>query len=363
MTGRVLVVGAGLAGLRCAEGLRAGGFEGDVTLVGEEPEAPYERPALSKELLAGARSEAQAALRPPGRLAEAGIELLTGRRVVRLDRSRALLAGGGELRWDRLVLATGARARRLPGVEDGLVLRTLGDARTLRAALRPGRRLAVVGAGLVGCEVASTALSLGVDVTLVDPAPTPLRRALGGTVGALLARRLGEAGASLRLGVGAFGRDAAGLALADGSTVACDDVLVAVGAEPAAELLGARVVETDACGRTRLPGVFACGDVASWAGERCEHWTAAHDQGGAVARTILGDVTPLARVPYVWSDLLGLRLQLVGSPAGAARVELDGSEDAFRARYLAPDGRPLAVLLANRAGEVAAARRELAAAA
>jgi NADPH-dependent 2,4-dienoyl-CoA reductase/sulfur reductase-like enzyme len=243
------------------------------------------------------------------------------------------------------------------------VLRTLDDAVRLRGALRPGARLAVVGAGFVGCEVASTALALDVDVALVDPAPAPLRRALGGDVGRLVAARFRAAGAELRLGVQAVRREGSRLLLSDGTAISCDEVLVGVGAQPAGELLGLGAVPVDACGRTRVPSVHACGDVARWAGQRAEHWTVAQAQGAAVARTILGDASPLRPVPYVWSDVLGLRLQLVGSVAGAASVELDGSRDAFRMRYADAAGRPLAVLLANRPAEVAAARRELAAAA
>jgi 3-phenylpropionate/trans-cinnamate dioxygenase ferredoxin reductase subunit len=360
---RVLVVGAGVAGLRCAETLRAGGFTGGVTVVGDEPHPPYERPALSKEVLAGTRASESTYLRRPAELADAGIELLVGRRVLRLDRGRAVLAGGAELRFDAVVLATGARARRLPALRGARVLRTLDDAVRLRDALRPRRRLAVVGAGFVGCEVASTALSLGVDVVLVDPASAPLRRALGSQVGRLVAARFRAAGAEVRLGVGAVRRDGGRLLLSDGTSLRCDEVLVGVGARPAGELLGVEGAPVDACGRTAVPGVHACGDVALWAGERAEHWTAAQAEGATVARTILGDATPHVPVPYVWSDVLGLRLQLVGSASGAVSVELDGGRDAFRARYADVEGRPVAVLLANRPAEVATARRELAAAA
>jgi NADPH-dependent 2,4-dienoyl-CoA reductase/sulfur reductase-like enzyme len=163
--------------------------------------------------------------------------------------------------------------------------------------------------------------------------------------------------------VEAVRREERRLLLSDGSVLPCDEVLVGVGAEPAGELLGLREVPVDACGRTAVPGVHACGDVARWAGQRAEHWSVAQAQGAAVARTILGDDVPHLPTPYVWSDMLGLRLQLVGSPAGAASAELDGDRDAFRVRYADAAGRPLAVLLANRPTEVPAARSELAAAA
>lgn len=362
----VLIVGAGLAGARCAETLRAEGYEGRIVLAGEEPVAPYERPALSKELLAGARGLRDLFIRPPGSFAEADIELRLGVRIERIDVERRLAwARGKELHWHSLVLATGARARTLPGLEGPRVhrLRTLADAVRLRDELRPGLRLAVVGAGFIGAEAASTALALGASVTMIEAAPAPLLRIVGPEVAALLASRYSAAGVDLRLGVGVAGLRADGLLLADGSRVPCDAVLVGVGAEPAGELAGAGEVLTDDCGRTALPGVYACGDVARWAGRRTEHWTSASGQGVAVARAIAGRPEPFADLPYFWSDQFGLRLQMVGHADHFAAVELDGDERSFCARFLGVDGRPLAALLANRPAEVAALRRELAAAA
>ena len=368
----VLIVGAGLAGSRCAETLRAEGYDGHIVLVGEEPAAPYERPALSKELLAGAR--ASVTLRPPAFWAERGIELRLGERVEAIDLERRT-AGPG-LAWDALVLATGARARRipLPTPEGVHVLRTLADAEGLREELAPGRRLAIVGAGFVGVEVASTARSLGVEVTVVDVAAVPLERVLGPEVGALLAARYREHGVELRLGTGLAGFLAGpdgrvrGLELADGSEVPCDAALVAVGVAPAVELAGdpRGGIETDACGRTASPGVYACGDVAAaWrpalgARLRVEHWTSAAGQAAAVAHAILGRERPHDELPYFWSDQFGLRLQHVGHAHEWAAVELEGDESSFAARYLDEDGRPLAGLLANRPREVGLLRRELA---
>jgi 3-phenylpropionate/trans-cinnamate dioxygenase ferredoxin reductase component len=349
MSAGVLVVGAGLAGARCAEALRAGGYDGTVTLVGDEPTPPYERPALSKELLGGERRVDDLLLRPPTWWAEQGIELRLGCRVdaVEPERRRAW-AGGRELAYETLVVATGARARPLGAAE---TLRTLADAVRLREALAVRPRLAVIGAGFLGAEVASTAVALGADVTLADVEPLPLARVVGPAVGELLAARYREAGVRLRLG-GPF------------DPPANAHVLAAIGADPAGELLvDAGPVATDRCGRTSLPHVYACGDVALFGGERAEHWTRAAAQGAAVARAILGDPQPLRDQPYFWSDQFGLRLQMVGRADGWASVELEGTPDSFRARYLDADGRPLAVLLANRATEVAAARRELAEAA
>jgi NADPH-dependent 2,4-dienoyl-CoA reductase/sulfur reductase-like enzyme len=344
--GGVLIVGAGLAGARCAETLRAEGYERPVVLAGDEPLPPYERPALSKELLAGARERVE--LRPPGYWAEHGIELRLGARVENVDPAD----------WDAVVLATGARARELPGA---LTLRTHADALALRRELRPGRRVVVVGAGFLGAEVASTALALGARVTVVEAAPAPLARVLGEEVGMLLARRQRRGGVDLRLGVGVARILGRGVELTDGTVVPADVVVAAIGAQ-------VEPVETDACGRTATPGVHACGDVASWwrpsLGRhlRVEHWTSAAGQGAAVARAILGGGEPYDEPPYFWSDQFGLRLQHVGHADGWARVELDGDEASFVARYLDAEGRTLAALAANRQAEIGALRRELAAA-
>jgi 3-phenylpropionate/trans-cinnamate dioxygenase ferredoxin reductase component len=367
----VVIVGAGLAGSRCAETLRAQGYDGRVVLVGEEPVAPYERPALSKEHLAGERTTVE--LRAPEFWAERGIELVLGRRVDAIDLD-ARSAGRG-LEWDALVIATGARARRLPfPVPEGVhTLRTVADATALGAELHPGARLAVIGAGFVGAEVASTARSLGVEVTLVDMAAVPLERVLGAEVGRILADRFAAAGVDLRLGTGlgqflAEDGRVTGLELTDGSTVACDAALVAVGAEPCCDLAGdpRGGIETDACGRTPHPGVYACGDVASaWRPSvgrrvRVEHWTSAAGQAAAVAHAILGTERPYDDLPYFWSDQFGLRLQHVGHAEEWDAVELDGEPDSFTARYFDRAGRPLAALAVNRPREVGALRRELA---
>lgn len=371
--GRVVIVGAGLAGSRCAEMLRAEGFLGRVVLVGEEDRAPYDRPALSKEFLAGRRDGVE--LRPEEFWADQDIELVLGTRIESVDLLRRT-AGEG-LEWDALVIAAGARPRTLPFPElEGVhVLRSAADADALRAALRPGSRLVVVGAGFVGAEVASTAHELGVEVIVVDVARVPLERVLGPEVGALLADRYRQEGVELHLGTALQGFEAgpggdlAAVALTGGERVLCDTVLVAVGVEPAGELVGAdrAGIPTDGCGRTSIPGVYACGDVAcSWRPSlgrhaRVEHWTSAAGQGAAVARAIIGGEAPYDDVPYFWSDQFGLRLQHVGHAEQWDAVELEGEEDCFTARYVDRSGRLLATLLVNRPRDVAAARRALAA--
>jgi NADPH-dependent 2,4-dienoyl-CoA reductase/sulfur reductase-like enzyme len=363
----VVVVGAGLAGTRCAEALRAGGYEHPVTVIGGEPVGPYERPALSKEFLAGQRGGRDLLLRAAGSWAERSIDLRLGEPVERIDlQRRVVLVRGREIPWSHLVLATGARARRLPAVElPGLhVLRTLGDALALRSALHPGRRLVVVGAGFVGAEVASTAVRLGVEVTMLEAETTPLARVAGTEVGLALAECWRSFGVTLHLGARIARVVAGRVELAEGAIVPYDVLLVAIGAQPASELLGGEgALATDSCGRTRHPGVFACGDVAAFDGRRTEHWTSAAGQATAVASAIMGSPTPYVDTPYFWSDQFGLRLQMVGVPDGWRRVELDGDPLSFRARYLDEEGTALAVLLANRPADVAEARRELARAA
>ena len=371
------IVGAGLAGSRCAERLRSDGYSGRIRLVGEEPVGPYRRPALSKELLSGTAALGDLRLRSADWWEETGIELLLGRHVERIDPEArtAQLRGGVELDWDVLVIATGSRARSLasvPSVRGVHSLRSVQDALGLRRELRRGRRLVVIGAGFVGTEVASTASSLGVGVTLVDPNP-PLARVLGAEVAALLAVRYREHGIDLR----AAGLDAVevedgavrSIRLSDGSAVECDALLVAVGAEPAApDGLGPAHdgISTDEQGRTAFAGVYACGDVARshHAGlgrsVRVEHWTDAAAQGAAVADAILGLEPPRRELPFFWSDQFGLRLQYVGHALEWSSVELDGGPDEFRALYLDGDGRPLAGLVANRPRELGRLRHDIA---
>jgi 3-phenylpropionate/trans-cinnamate dioxygenase ferredoxin reductase subunit len=362
----VLIAGAGLAGARCAESLRADGYEGRILLVGEEPHAPYERPALSKEFLAGVKSTDSLALRPDGYWEALGIELLLGERVEGVDVERRIArVRGREVRWGSFVLATGARARRLdPRAHH---LRTLDDAAVLRDALSPGLRVVVIGAGFVGMEVASTAHELGARVSIVDPAAVPMQAQFGAEVGHLLAARARRRGVDLRLRTRVARFRSGGVELTDGSVLLADVVVAGTGAEPVNGLLGDGAVLTDDCGRTRWPGVFACGDVAQWwrpsVGEhRCfEHWTSAAGQARAVAKAILGKPEPFDELPYFWSDQLGLRLQYAGNGRGFHLVELDGDDDSFVARYRRPDDTTAAVLAANRPHEIGAFRRALAA--
>ena len=368
MTRTVLVAGAGLAGSRTAETLRSLGFDGRIVLAGDEPEQPYERPTLSKELLAGTRHDAS--LRPRDHWDDLGIELRLGQTVAEIDpAARTAHVGREQLRWDFLVVATGARARTLDGPPGVHTLRTLADARAIRAAVDGSTRVVVVGAGFIGAETASTLLPTAASVTVVEPLATPLVRILGPDVGRILANRYRSWGVDLRLGRGvasiAGTGHVTGVELDDGTTVPADLVVVGIGAVPVSPFGGA--VDVDEHGRSTAEGILACGDVASWyrpsAGKRLrvEHWTSAAGQAKAVASTIVGEPDPYDEAPYFWSDQFGLRLQHVGHADEWYAVVLDGDEDAFTARYVDHDGRLLAALAVNQARAVPALRRELAA--
>ncbi|MGQ0572929.1 MAG: NAD(P)/FAD-dependent oxidoreductase [Pseudonocardia sp.] len=335
MTGHVVVVGAGLGGLRTAEHLRRAGYAGRVTLVGDEPHRPYDRPPLSKQVLTGEWEPARTALKLDDAL---DVTLRLGVTATRVRPGEVTLADGEVLRGDAVVVATGLSARRLPGQSDRVhTLRTLDDAVALRAALVGARSLLVVGAGFVGAEVASSARTLGLDVTVLEALPVPSARAVGTQVGALCGRLLVEAGVRLHTGVGPVRLLDAGASFAvqtaGGAGVEADVALVGIGGTPRLEWLDGAVAPDPSggvgCGPTGrvhgLPGVWALGDVAAWdAGDgtrhRSEHWTNAGDQAAAVARDVAGAAPPAPAVPYFWSDQFGTKIQLFGRPDRADAV-------------------------------------------
>jgi 3-phenylpropionate/trans-cinnamate dioxygenase ferredoxin reductase subunit len=347
---RVVVAGASLAGLRAAERLRAEGFDGTLTIVGAEPHAPYDRPPLSKELLAGTRQATDVALRV---LPELGAEWILGDAATGLDlhARRLRTASGRELPFDGLVIATGSTARRLPALDPALPgvheLRTLDDALALRAALAGRPRVVLVGCGFIGVEVASTAVALGAEVEIVtlDPALCIAGPLVSGTAGAMLA----DHGVRVRVGVGVErvlgdGRVEA-LVLTDGTRADADHVVVAAGAVPATGWLDGSGLELDggvvcdaASAAAGAERVVAAGDVARWPNPvfgglsmRVEHWTNAVEQGMAAARTLLHGSSPetaYRSVPGFWSEHFGTRLQSVGLPGLADRTEIvEGSVD------------------------------------
>jgi NADPH-dependent 2,4-dienoyl-CoA reductase/sulfur reductase-like enzyme len=376
----VLIVGGGLAAQRCAETFRRLGFDGRLRIVGAEPERPYDRPPLSKGLLAGENPSASLAFRPAWWYREQEIELILGTRAdALLPHTRTvLLDSGEELRYEKLLVATGGRARRLPflaGYENVHVLRTLADASRLRPQLVRGARLAVVGAGFIGQEVAATARSLGVEVTMIEALPAPLAPILGEAVGSWFAEL--HEGQGVRVLTGATLEQARGgsrveeLGLADGRVVPCDTVVVGVGTAPATEWLrgtglGEAGVKTDTAGRTPVPGVFAAGDASIpfdprfRAHARTEHWDAAAWQGAAAARAMLGESPGPPPLPSFWSDQYGLRIQYVGHAHHADDVAIEGdpADLEFEAVFTR-GGVPVAGLAVDRARAVPALRRRI----
>jgi 3-phenylpropionate/trans-cinnamate dioxygenase ferredoxin reductase subunit len=341
-----VIVGAGFAGAKAAETLRKEGFDGRIALIGVEHERPYERPPLSKDYLRGDVERETIYVHPERFYAEHDVELLVGRHAVELDLGqRELVFNDGEwLRYDRLLLATGAEPRRLAisGSElDGvLYLRSVADCDALRERLHRGSSLVVVGAGWIGSEVAASARTRGLEVTVLDPQTVPLERVLGREVGTVYRDIQLDHGVRMRLGtaVEAFeGADSVErVRTSAGDTIDCDFVVVGVGARPRIELAersGIAVgdgILVDEQLETSVPGVFAAGDVAAaqhpFYGERIrvEHWANALEQGPAAARNMLGRAEPYARLPYFFSDQYDTGMEYAGFARTWDRVVFRG---------------------------------------
>jgi 3-phenylpropionate/trans-cinnamate dioxygenase ferredoxin reductase subunit len=376
-----VIVGGGLTGAKAAETLRAEGFAGRVVLVGAEPDLPYERPPLSKGYLLGQDDRASVFVHDEKWYAEQDIEVLTGRRVTALDRAahEVELAGGERLGYTKLLLATGASPRRLrvPGndLKGVHYLRRLAHADRLREALAPGGRVVVAGAGWIGLETAAAARTYGCEVTIVEPAPSPLHATLGPELGEYFANLHRRHGVDLRFGtsVTGFAGDTAVTAVTtDAGDIPADVVVVGIGARPETQLAsdaGLAVddgVCVDAALRTEDPDVYAAGDVASaWHPAydrriRVEHWAAATNGGPAAARSMLGHEVVHDDLPYFFSDQYDMGMEFTGwfPPGGYDRVVQRGDDEAFHAFWLA-DGRVVAGLHVNRWDEGLDAVREL----
>jgi 3-phenylpropionate/trans-cinnamate dioxygenase ferredoxin reductase component len=386
---RIVIVGASLAGLRAAETLRQHGHDGSITIVGNEFHRPYDRPPLSKQVLTGKIEPEATALAAPDELA---IEWVLGRTAtgVDLDHNRLNLDGGEDVGYDRLLIATGAAPRMLPGAPPGPgvhYLRTLDDAVALRADLRKSRALAVIGAGFIGLEVAGSAQQLGIPTAVLEALPVPLERALGLTVGQAVAAWHRAKGTNLLAGVSvtAIERDRDGrpeaVRLGDGTAVPADTVVVGIGVAPSTDWLAGSGIDLsdgvlcDSRLRVRAGGrpvdtVLAAGDVARWdhpghpAPIRVEHWTNATEAGEAAAMTMLqGDgAEPYGPTPYFWSDQHGVKLQMVGRvEPDADTTVLEGSfeEDRVLIAY-GSQGRLVAALGIRRPARVMAMARQIA---
>jgi 3-phenylpropionate/trans-cinnamate dioxygenase ferredoxin reductase component len=344
-----VIAGAGLAGAKAAEELRTQGFDGRVVLVAAEPERPYERPPLTKDYLRGESEREKAYVHEAGFYDEHEIELMTGVAVTAIEPvdSRVALAGGGEIGYDKLLVATGAEPRRLPvpGADlDGVYrLRTFADCDALRERLDSGGRVAVVGSGWIGSEFAASARQRGLEVTLIDPVELPNARIFGPEVGAFYRDLHARHGIRLMLGSGvdAFEGDGAvaRVRLSDGAAVECDFAVVGVGVAPRVELAQAGGIDVDngivvdEHLATSVPDVFACGDVANamnlFYGERIrvEHWANALNQGPAAARSMLGDRSGYDRIPYFFSDQYEVGMEYSGYATSWDEVVFRGSRD------------------------------------
>ncbi|MFF4380846.1 NAD(P)/FAD-dependent oxidoreductase [Kitasatospora sp. NPDC001547] len=346
----IVVVGASLGGAKAAEALREAGYRGGIVLIGEEHERPYERPPLSKGYLQGKTSREKIYVHPPQWYAEHDVTLRLGTAVAAIDPAghTVTLADDGQVEYAKLLLTTGSVPRRLPvpgADQDGvLYLRRVEDSDRIRAALRPGARIAVIGAGWIGLEVAAAAREAGAEVTVLEALELPLLRVLGREVAQVFADLHREHGVDLRLGVkvaeltGGSGT-VSGVRLADGTTVAADAVVVGIGIAPAtglAEAAGLEVddgVKTDQHLRTSDPDVYAAGDVANafhplfGTHVRVEHWANALNQPQTAARALLGQPDAVYdRIPYFFTDQYDLGMEYVGyvEPDGYDRVVFRG---------------------------------------
>jgi NADPH-dependent 2,4-dienoyl-CoA reductase/sulfur reductase-like enzyme len=384
----VVVIGASLAGLRAAEEVRHEGHRGPIIVIGDEPHVPYDRPPLSKQLLAGKWDADRIHHHAPDKLDTLDMEFRLGRRADALDTDDHLVSldDGSELHYDGLIIATGARARTLPGTEDmpGVrTLRTLDDAQGLiadLAAAGPGAHVVVIGAGFIGAEVAATCRGLGFEVTVVEALPTPLGRVLGDEMGAVCAALHTDAGVALRTGVGVDrvvvetadaapgaapgarpGSTPIAVHLDDGEVLHADVVVVGIGVTPAVDWLSGSGLEVDngvVCDETLFaaPDVVAAGDVARWTHRglnqslRVEHWTNAAESGVAATRNLLHGrdaAEPYEPVLFFWSDQYATKIQVVGHPSPDDEVVIvDGSVEERKLVALYRHGDRLSAALA-----------------
>jgi NADPH-dependent 2,4-dienoyl-CoA reductase/sulfur reductase-like enzyme len=339
------IVGASLAGLAAARAARAQGFTGRLVIIGDEPHRPYDRPPLSKDFLLGRITAEDLSLEIDTEDLDAEWVLGTGAASLNADARTITLKDGRTIAADGIVISTGARARQLPtlaGLSNVFTLRTLADAQDLAPELVSGSRMAVIGAGFIGAEVAAAAASRGMDVTMIDTKPVPFAAQLGTEMGSVVAGLHAANGVELissaviedfYSGEG----NVTGLRLAGGRYVAADVVVVGIGAEPntgwlegsGLELRGGVVCDT--MGRTGLPGIVAVGDCAAWFDEatgthcRMEHWTGALERAAVAVEALLdaGAAPKPAKPHYFWSDQHGVKLQFAGHSAGYDRLEIE----------------------------------------
>lgn len=344
----LVVVGASLAGLSAARAARAQGFTGRLVIIGDEHHRPYDRPPLSKDFLLGTITTQDLFLETDGDGLDA--EWILGVGAVGLDTASLTirLSDGRSVAADRIVIATGARCRKLPaleGMENVFYLRTIADAERLAPKLIAGDRMVVIGAGFIGAEAASAAAARGMDVTMINNNPVPFTAQLGSDMGAAVASLHTSNGVSLVCGVGIEQFDTAdgevtGLSLADGRRLPTNVVVVGIGAEPNVEWLEGSGIELcdgvlcDSMGRTNIPGIVAVGDCAAWFDEglgrhrRVEHWTGALERAALAVQALIDNDAPQQplKPPYFWSDQHGVKIQFAGHSAGYDRLEIEAGD-------------------------------------
>jgi 3-phenylpropionate/trans-cinnamate dioxygenase ferredoxin reductase component len=368
-----VIVGGGLGGAKAAEALREKGFDGKVVLLADEEYLPYERPPLSKEFLAGKKSLSDFTVHDSEWYRDNKIDLRVSTEALAIDRKAhtVALADDTDLRYDKLLLATGSRARWLsiPGADSTGVhhLRKFGDAENLNTALKDGSSLAIIGAGWIGLEVAASARERGVDVTVVETAKAPLIGAVGEEVGDVFAQLHRDHGVDLRLEtevkeITVEDGKATGLKLGDGSTITADRVLIAVGAQPNIELAeeaglstgdGGVLVDASLC--TSDPDIYAVGDIAAAEHPlfeeriRTEHWANALNQPAVAVAGMLGESGEYSELPYFFTDQYDLGMEYAGYAPGSNRVVFRGDVDSreFVAFWLDADNRVLAGMNVN----------------
>ena len=386
----VVIVGSSLAGLRAAETLRLEKYEGRIIIVGAEDRQPYDRPPLSKKVLAGEWEAERISLRKPEDLAKLNIDWKLGSAATALDtKNRTIaLASGETISFDGLIIATGSGVRKLPNQPEwkGVhVVRTLDDSLNLRADLNPGARLVVIGAGFIGLEVAATAKARGCEVTVLEGAPAPMMRGLGGEMGHAAALVHADNGVQLRCDVKVAGLVEGspgavdGVALDGGEIVPADVVVVGIGVVPATQWLENTQIELrdgvvcDDTLNAGLPGIYAAGDVCRWFNNlyyqemRVEHWTTASEQGAAAASNLLAvsrgeQPKPYAAVPFFWSDQFTARIQFLGRANGdeTAHIVVGSPEERSFVALYEQDGYLKAALGVSRPKQLMPFRKLLA---
>lgn len=377
----IVIVGAGQAAAQAAQSLRTGGYADPIMMLGEEAAPPYQRPPLSKAYLSGAMGLDRVVLKPLETWAAEDVQVRTGVRVAALDpAAQTVTTDAGEtIGWDRLILATGSRVRRLPipgaDLEGVFYLRTVADVDALRARFAPGARLVIVGCGYIGLEVAAVAARAGLSVTAIEAAPRVLARVAGPEISAFYEAEHRAQGVDVRTGAGVSGLtgDGAvtGVALADGTSVPADIVLIGVGIVPnqelaaAAGLVCADGIVVDAAARTSDPRIYAIGDcsrrtLALYGRDtRLESVHNALEQAKLAAADILGTAPPTLETPWFWSDQYDLKLQTAGLSQGHARTVVRGNptDRRFAVFYLGSDDRVLAVDAVNSGPEFLAGKQ------